>query len=110
MLAPNEHVLEYVDAYLHEALSEADRETVRRHCDECRICQAALEEAQTRAAAYRSVPTLEASEDLIRKSLVPINRPKPRTPTKAGKVFWWSVAAAAAILGIVHIFFANLSP
>ena len=42
MLSPGDHVLEYVDAYLHDALARREARYVEQHCESCRICQVAL--------------------------------------------------------------------
>ena len=54
MINPDDHVLEYVDAWLHDALlSPGDRERVAAHCEACPICRAALEEARRRQEAMQ---------------------------------------------------------
>ena len=39
MLDLNDHVLEYVDAYLHDLLSAEDARLLEKHCAGCKICQ-----------------------------------------------------------------------
>ena len=48
MLDPNDHVLDYVNAYLHKLLTAKDAETLEQHCAACKICQVALGEARRR--------------------------------------------------------------
>ena len=36
MFDPNDHVLNYVDAYLHDLLTVADAETMEKHCATCK--------------------------------------------------------------------------
>src|SRR5438067_421533 len=47
---------------------------VERHCDTCRICQVALEEARRRFAAFETIPPTEASQPLIQATLDRIDR------------------------------------
>ncbi len=109
MLRPDDHVLDFVDGYLHEALASRDRETVERHLQVCPICQVALEEARKRFAALQSVPVIEASDSLINATITRIaaNREPRWTPARIG------LAAAAAVLlllGGLHLYYLNLSP
>ncbi len=66
MFSPGDHVVDHVDAYLHDALSHGEADYVHKHCQTCRVCQVALEEAQKRFDAMQSLPVVEASEQLIR--------------------------------------------
>lgn len=68
MLDPNDHVIEYVDAYLHKALSSYDAQTIEQHCQRCPICQVALDEAQKRFEALQQLPEVRASEELLQKT------------------------------------------
>ena len=72
MLKPNDHVLDYVDSYLHDVLDDVDAEIVQRHAESCRICKVALEEARKRQAALETVPASEASGQLIHATLTKI--------------------------------------
>ena len=75
MINPDDHVLEYVDAYLHDALlSRRDAEQVAAHCEACPICRVALEEARRRQEAMQSLPPIEAPEALIRAALERVDR------------------------------------
>ncbi|HJN11718.1 MAG TPA: alpha-2-macroglobulin family protein [Pirellulaceae bacterium] len=65
----NDHVLEYVDTYLHTALDEDDARFVEEHCDGCSICAAALHEAQKRFETLQTVAPSEAPESLIKATL-----------------------------------------
>ena len=66
---PNEHVLDLVDAYLHDVLPATKSQAVERHCEDCSICQAALDEARRRYDAVTALPPSEASEGLIQQTL-----------------------------------------
>ena len=69
MVDPNEHVIEYLDEYLHEFLTAADAANVDQHMERCLVCQTALEEARKRFDAIQTVPHSEASEELISKTI-----------------------------------------
>ena len=51
MLEHDEHVVNFVDDYLHEVLPSQDAKYVEQHCEECPICRVALEEAEKRLSA-----------------------------------------------------------
>src|SRR5262249_33075190 len=109
---PNDHVLDHVDDYLHKALPSADASYVERHCDACRICQVALEEARRRFAAFETVPPTEASQELIQATLERIDRYERGWPRFRRR--WLSgaglpLAAAFLILTLLHLHYANLS-
>ncbi|HPM23687.1 MAG TPA: hypothetical protein PLP66_07255, partial [Phycisphaerae bacterium] len=55
------HILELVDAYLHGSLLPDDAVNIEEHCEACRICQVALEEARARFEALQAIPPVEAS-------------------------------------------------
>ncbi len=61
----DDHVLEYVDPYLHDVLSPSSRKRVEEHCRLCPICNVALSEAQKRFDLMQSLPPIEAPESLI---------------------------------------------
>ena len=109
MLSPGDHVLEYVDAYLHEALSRHEARYVEQHCESCRICQVALEEAQQRLEAMKSLPVVEASEELIQATRQRIDQYRPPwiTPARAGGLV---AAAAVLMIGAAHLYYLSLSP
>ena len=109
MLKPQDHVLDYVDAYLHGALLPAQAEVVEQHCQECPICQVALQEARKRFEALQELPVVEASERLIEAAQERITQHQGRRRrwTRVG----WSVAATVILcLGGVHLYYLNLSP
>ncbi len=94
MVPRPDHVIELIDAHLHGVLTADESDFVRRHCDECRICKVALEEAEKRYDALRSLPSVEASEQLIRKTLRGIET-APRF--KPHPIHYAAMAAAAAV-------------
>ncbi|MHB9045266.1 MAG: MG2 domain-containing protein [Pirellulales bacterium] len=109
MLDPSDHVLDYVDAYLHELLTAKDARTVQSHCAECKICQVAMEEARRRFEALRQVPAIEAPESLIRAAQSRIDRYRPRrlTPARLG---WLAAAVFLVAFAGVHVYYFTLSP
>jgi hypothetical protein len=112
MLKPHDHVLDYVDDYLHEVLSAADAAYVERHCEGCRVCKVALEEARKRFTALESLPAREASGTLIQATLERIDRHEQRRRQVRKYVlptFFLATAAAVAFLGAVHLYFLHLA-
>ncbi|GAF68578.1 unnamed protein product, partial [marine sediment metagenome] len=87
----DDHVLEHVDAYLHEALSPQEADRVRCHLKKCRICQVAMEEAQRRFDALRAVPPIEPANELIAKTWRRIASAPRRRVTLQAK--FWAVMA-----------------
>ena len=109
MLSRDDHVVYYVDAYLHEALGAADAQYVEQHCSECRICRVALEEAQVRFEVLGAVPAVEASEDLIQSTQRKIDE-HGRHTQKVIRRSWITAAAAILLVGITNLYYYNLSP
>jgi type II secretory pathway pseudopilin PulG len=110
MINPDDHVLEYVDAYVHEALlSSRDAEQVAAHCEACPICHVALEEARRRQDVMLSLPPIEAPDALIRAALERVDRHRvSRSKWIRGGVL--VAAAALVLLGMVNLYFYNMAP
>jgi hypothetical protein len=113
MQQPYEHVLDFVDDYVHGALSASEALYVERHCESCRICKVALEEAHKRQAAFQTLPAVEPSERLVPDTLAYIDK-KDRERTRLRK---WLVrglvtatAASVLIIGGFHLYYARLAP
>src|SRR6516225_6365866 len=113
MLDHNDHVVAFVDDYLHDVLDAADAAYVERHCDSCRICKPALEDARKRFAALETLPAIEPSDRLVQATLQRIGAHDRRTR----KIRRWflgvslpAVAASALIIGILHLYYLNLTP
>jgi type II secretory pathway pseudopilin PulG len=107
---PDDHVLEYVDAFLeHDLLPVSLRKKVAAHCHVCAICRVALEEARQRREVMGAVPPIEASEMLIRSTLDRVDRHQV-------KRFKWIrggamvAAAVVLILGVANLYVYNMSP
>ena len=113
MIDRNEHVLDFVDDYLHGILSPEDTAAVESHCESCPICQVAMEEAEKRAVAIQSVPATEASDDLIKQTLDSISTKETRRNRNWNRL-WKTVAAvtAASVLVLVGMQtrYASLKP
>jgi alpha-2-macroglobulin-like protein len=112
MREPYTHVIDCVDDYLHDVLDRAEADYVERHCETCRICKVALEEARKRFAALDTVPGTEASESLIQSTLAHIDRhdrERRRNSRIVGGAVASFMAAAVLIIGTVHLYFLNLS-
>ena len=103
------HVLQYVDALVHDALSPSDAKIAADHCHHCPICQTAREQAYKRMALLQTIPPVEASEALVRATEEKIVQYRARwiTPARVG----WSLAAAAVLcMAALHIRHATLAP
>src|SRR5262245_28715031 len=109
MLRSDDHVLDYVDGYLHETLSARDRENFLHHVQVCPICQVALEEGRKRLAALESLPVIEASESLIHATIsrIAAHREPRWTPARSGLAV---VAALVLLLGGFHLYYLRLAP
>jgi len=112
MIRPNEHVLEFVDDYLHEVLSPADTEIVEHHCETCRVCKVALEEAEKRLQALKTVPATEAPERLIQQAVENIEMHETKH-NRFRKYYTRTVllatAASVLIIGLVNLYYYQLS-
>src|SRR5262245_35986777 len=107
-----DHVLDYVDCYVHDALDPAAREYVEQHCERCPVCKVALDEAHKRVAAFKALPPREASDTLIAATLKKIHA---HTQEQERRARWpaprWLVAAAAVLVVLgVHLYYFGLAP
>ena len=113
MLRDEDHMLEYVDDYLHQALSAQDAAALLRHCQACRICQVAMEEAEARDRALNVFSPVEAPEQLIRATLNGISayheRGKRVRRIAVGSFLSVSAVAALVLLAF-NTYFSNLRP
>jgi hypothetical protein len=101
-----------VDDYLHEVLAAADAACVEQHCQGCRICTVALDEARKRFAAMETLPASEASGQLIQATLQKIAN-ADRTGSRRRKLLvrglLVATAASVAFIGALHLYYLNLS-
>ena len=105
----DDHVLEYVDAYLHDVLSRQTRDRVAWHCRVCPICRVAMEEAQKRLELMQALPPVEAPESLIRATQQRIERFRPSriTPLRIGLAL---AASVIVLLGVANLYYLRLAP
>src|SRR5262249_44222300 len=107
------HLLDSVDGYLTGALHGREAAYVEQHCESCRICKVALEEARKGFAALETVPACEASEQLVQATLKNIDVQEQKRKRLRKRVFWAvlpATAAAALIIGAFHLYYLNLKP
>jgi uncharacterized protein YfaS (alpha-2-macroglobulin family) len=113
MLNPNDHVLDYVDDLIHEVLDAGLAQQVERHCESCRICKVALEEARKRQTAFATLPACEASADLVQATLKRVDAYTAARRRTRKMLLWCLPSAAAAavlVLSLFHWHYATLSP
>ena len=108
MFDPNDHVLDYVDAYLHDLLTGADAATLERHCARCKICQVAIVEARRRLKALQTLPVVEAPESLIRAAQAKVDRYRQRRLTPA-PLKWAATALLLILFAGLHVYYLTLS-
>jgi type II secretory pathway pseudopilin PulG len=107
-----DHVREQLDAYLHDLLSPDEAQQVSRHCATCSDCGTALAEAWRQREALRSVPPVEASEELIARTERRLEG-RLRRWTKPFRSVRGAVAAAlvvVALTGIWHWYIVSMAP
>ena len=90
-----DHVVELVDDYLHGVLAPMQASQVEQHCEQCKICATALDEARIRYDAYRSLPPCEASGKLVQQTLEAIDDDR-NVIGKARSAGKWSLVLATA--------------
>lgn len=113
MLDPNRPISDYLDDFLHGVLSEEDAARVQAWLDSAPEAQEALTAAQRRYDALAQLPPVEASEQLIRKTLEQLEMKATQKKSVAGKVVKTFLALAAlAILAIggTHWYYHQLAP
>ncbi|HEY1785600.1 MAG TPA: hypothetical protein VGG30_08635, partial [Pirellulales bacterium] len=107
MLSPNQHVLEFVDAYVYKVLQPDEDESVAMHCRHCPICKVALEEAEKRYAALRAMPAPVVSEELLKRldNRLAGRRRYRLSPLQTALA---GIAAAALLIACGHYYFSSL--
>lgn len=107
------HVLDFVDDYFHEVVTPDYAAYLEQHCERCAMCKVALEEARKRHAALETLPTVEASEELIRSTVTRIEQEDRRRRSRR-RLFSWTVlpalAASVLILLGLNIYYARMAP
>src|SRR5262249_7231868 len=99
----------------------------QRHCNACPICRVALDEARRRMAALKSLPVVEAGEELVGRTEVWLDRqiavgalhdvPGTLPVGKSSTSGKWSAArtiaamfaAAAVLIACMHFHYAHLA-
>jgi len=109
MIPSDDHVLDYVDAYLHDVLTKRDKEQVAAHCQACTICRVALDEARKRLEALQSLPPIEAPDALIQATLERVQRHRS-TRGRWAVAGLLAAAAAVLLLATAHVYYSNLAP
>jgi hypothetical protein len=113
MSAPEPHVHDQVDAYLHDLLTPEQATRVARHCADCPDCQRALAQAHLRREALRSVPPSEAAPQLVKDTLDHIAGHEQRRKRRRRRTLWGAfgaLAAGLAVLAGLHLYYHNLEP
>ncbi len=113
MLSHQDHVVDYVDDFLHGVLVPKDAAYVQEHCKDCKVCGPALEEARRRYELTTSVPPLEASDELIEKTISDVDRRagrRQRTRKYVTHTLFWATAASVLIIAGVQFYFYQLTP
>jgi uncharacterized protein YfaS (alpha-2-macroglobulin family) len=112
MSSGTDHVIDQVDDYLHNLLSEDEANHLERHCEACPRCQAALTEARRRREAVRVVPPVEASEELIQATVARVKAEVRRPGRLLRRTIYYlagALAASVLLLAGLHIWTANLT-
>ena len=97
MRDPHEHVLDYVDDYLHDVLSPSEALAVEQHCQKCSICQAALQEARKRFDALTAMAPIEASQALVQQTMEHVRQVGTKRE-RNWKLLWRTVTLTAGEL------------
>ena len=106
---PNDHVLDYVNAYLHKLLTAKDAETLEKHCAACKICQVALGEAQS--AARGPADALRGRGPRVARPRCGVeDRPLPAAPADAGPRRPGGGRRVLSPFAGLHVYYLALSP
>lgn len=85
------------------AQAAADTPVLREHLAQCAECQAFLNDLQKLAGALESMPTVDAPDDLIDKTLQRVHAtPTPKPSSHKGwwrRRYWLSAAASFVVIG-----------
>src|SRR5579872_6710284 len=92
------HVLDVLDDYVHGVLTPEEAARVEQHCEACADCRLELEAAERRQREYRSLPPVEAGEQLILQTLHRIDRYARLRRVRGRFLLSGLIAAAASVL------------
>lgn len=112
MFQEHNHILEYADDYFHDILSSEDVAYVAQHCEQCPICQVALEEARKRHQAMQILPRCEASTQLIQATQAKVVHFAQKQRILRRRLLWIVPSVTAAVvlvLGAFHLYYENLT-
>ncbi len=112
MLKKKGHVIEYLDDYLHDLLTSSEARYVEEHCESCRICAVAREEARKRMEAIQALAPCEVSEELIRSTMDRVGsyaQGKQRLRKYVLRAGGLAFAASVALVAILHVYYLTLS-
>ncbi|MBS0203879.1 MAG: DUF1559 domain-containing protein [Planctomycetes bacterium] len=133
MSVSHDHVQEFVDAFVHDALDPEQAAVVEGHCQACAGCRAALADAQQRFDALKSVPPCYADGELLARtddwldkqierssgsSLKHFSEPLPPTPDREPANRRWAAfraivatfVVAAVLIQSLKFYYNGLSP
>jgi len=103
MSREHDDILYQIEDYVHGVLTREAAARVERHCEECADCRAELDAAERRLRDYRSVPPVEASEQLIRDTLVRVDRHERLRRVRGRFLLTGLIAAAASVLLLIGV-------
>jgi hypothetical protein len=104
MIPRHEHVVDRLNAYLDGLLGQGDSADVKRHCNHCAFCQAALE----RLGAERWGDPWQTGGAITKATRRP-SRPHRGWPG-LWSFFWLTLIAVAVVLTVCHVHFKTLTP
>lgn len=99
----SKHVLSVLDDYVHGVLTPEQAAQVEGHCETCADCRAELEAAERRLREYRSLPPVEASEQLIQDTLRRVDRHDRLRRVRGRFLMSGLIAAAASVLLLIGV-------
>lgn len=112
-MSTENHVTADLDAFVHEVLSPERAAEVAAHCEACTACGKELAAAQSRKDQLLSLPPVEASEELIQKTVSSIDQKETRRANRwkrFGLVVMVTAIAASLMIGVFHGYYATLAP
>jgi alpha-2-macroglobulin-like protein len=113
MIGPDENLIDYVDDYVHGLLNRSDSARVARFCENSKVGQAALLEAQQRLGLLNAIPPTIASEELIQRTLSAVDEVERRNDrwwSNYRRAVWGIAMAALILLSVMTVHYWNLRP
>ncbi|HVS36576.1 MAG TPA: hypothetical protein VMS17_13510, partial [Gemmataceae bacterium] len=112
MSPSDQHIADLADDFVHDLLGAGRAADVERHCPDCPACKAAVDDARRRLAALQAEPAMEASEELVQKTLgkVDVHR---KNRKRRWRLFLGAaggaLAASVVVLVSMHVYYFNLT-